>query len=126
MPELCPCGSALPYDDCCGRLHSAAAAAPTALALMRSRYSAFAVGDQAYLLRTWHLSTRPEYLALDPEQLWTRLVVLATTAGGLLDREGTVEFRAECTRAGRSEVLHERSRFVREGGAWLYVSALPS
>jgi SEC-C motif-containing protein len=126
VPELCPCGSALPYDACCGRLHSGAASAPTALALMRSRYSAFAVDDLAYLLRTWHLSTRPQRLVLDPDQRWSRLVVLATTGGGLLDREGTVEFRAECSRGGRSEALHERSRFVREAGAWLYVSALPS
>ena len=121
----CPCGSGAPYDDCCGRYHRGAATAPTAEALMRSRYSAFAVGDPAYLLRTWHPSTRPRTLTLDPDQQWSRLVVLAGTGGGLLDTEGTVEFRALWVHRGRSDALHERSRFVREDGQWLYVGALP-
>jgi SEC-C motif-containing protein len=121
----CPCGSGRPLDDCCGRFHRDEAAAPTAEALMRSRYSAFAVGDPAYLLRTWHPSTRPRSIVLDPDQEWTRLVVLRTTGGGLLESEGTVEFRALWVHRGRTDALHEHSRFVREGGQWLYVGALP-
>ena len=62
----CPCGLADDYDACCGRFH-AGTPAPTAEALMRSRYSAFAVGDAGYLLRTWHPSRRPADLALDPD-----------------------------------------------------------
>ena len=58
----CPCGTGLPYDDCCGPLHAGSTAAATAEQLMRSRYSAFAVGDAAYLLATWHPSTRPAAL----------------------------------------------------------------
>lgn len=115
----CPCGLGDPYAACCGRFH-AGAQAPTAERLMRSRYSAFAVGDDAYLRRTWHPSTRPRRIALDPEQRWTRLVILAVGAGGLFDSEGTVEFRARSS-AGE---LHERSRFVREKGAWLYIDGL--
>lgn len=92
---------------------------------MRSRYSAFAVGDPAYLLRTWHPSTRPRSIVLDPDQEWTRLVVLRTTGGGLLESEGTVEFRALWVHRGSTDALHEHSRFVREGGEWLYVGALP-
>ena len=92
---------------------------------MRSRYSAFAVGDPAYLLRTWHSTTRPRRITLDAGEEWTRLVVLATTGGGLSDAEGTVEFRALSTPRGRSESLHERSQFLREDGRWAYVTALP-
>jgi SEC-C motif-containing protein len=84
---------------------------------MRSRYSAFAVGDPAYLLATWHPSTRPRTLALDPDVRWIGLVVLATTGGTMLAAEGTVEFRAH----HRSGSQHERSRFVREAGRWFYV-----
>jgi hypothetical protein len=71
MDELaCPCGLGDDYESCCGRFH-AGAPAPTAEALMRSRYSAFAVGDAGYLLRTWHPAGRPQNLSLDPALRWT-------------------------------------------------------
>jgi SEC-C motif-containing protein len=89
---------------------------------MRSRFSAFAVGDPAYLRRTWHPSTRPGSLRLDPDQRWTRLEILGRAGGGLFDAEGTVEFRAHFTRGGRPGRLHETSRFVRGDGEWLYVA----
>lgn len=84
---------------------------------MRSRYTAFVIIDEAYLLWTWHPETSPGPLELDPEQRWTGLEVLVTTGGGLVDQEGTVEFRASSS-AG---VLHERSRFARVDGRWVYV-----
>lgn len=87
---------------------------------MRSRFSAFAVGDEAYLLATWHLTTRPPELVLDAEMAWTRLEIV-TASGGPFDREGIVEFRAHYRNAGHRGVLHERSRFVRDGSVWLYV-----
>ena len=62
----CVCGLPAPYDDCCGRFHRGDATAPTAERLMRSRFSAFGVGDEAYLLRTWHPSTRPPLIDFDP------------------------------------------------------------
>jgi SEC-C motif-containing protein len=99
----CPCGLGDDYDACCGRLH-AGAPAPTAEALMRSRYSAFAVGDHGYLLRTWHPSARPETLALDPDVQWTRLAVLETQDGGLFDSAGTVQFRAVYVQDGKRGV----------------------
>jgi branched-chain amino acid transport system ATP-binding protein len=74
---------------------------------MRSRYSAFAVGDARYLLDTWHTGTRPRSLRLDPAVRWTGLEVLATTGGGFLDAEGTVEFRASSTGPGGPDVLHD-------------------
>ncbi len=91
---------------------------------MRSRYSAFALGDAAYLLETWHSTTRPRSLDLDPAVRWTGLDVLATTGGALLEAEGTVEFRAHHRLDGRSGAQHERSRFVREGGRWRYLDGI--
>ncbi|PPK93113.1 SEC-C motif-containing protein [Kineococcus xinjiangensis] len=121
----CPCGLGDPYAVCCGRLHAGEAQAATAELLMRSRFSAFAVGDGPYLLRTWHPSTRPAELDPDPDVSWVRLDVLGGSGGGFLDAEGVVEFRASYRSAEGRGVLHERSRFVKEGGRWLYVAALP-
>lgn len=92
---------------------------------MRSRYAAFAVGEDGYLLRSWHSSTRPGRLALDPGQRWTGLTVLDTDRGGLFDAAGEVEFDARYRAAGQPGVVRERSRFVREGGCWVYLDAVP-
>jgi SEC-C motif domain protein len=88
---------------------------------MRSRYSAFALGLPEYLLTTWHPSTRPETLELDPALQWRRLDILAASRGGMLDSEGTVEFRAHFRGAAERGTLHELSRFTRADGAWTYV-----
>ncbi|WP_209313969.1 YchJ family protein [Blastococcus sp. TF02A-35] len=122
-PRRCPCGSGLPYDGCCGPLHAGERAAATAEQLMRSRYSAFAVGDPSYLLATWHPTTRPRDLELDPGTRWTGLQVVSTAGGGMLAAEGTVEFVARYVHDGAAGEQRERSRFVREGGAWRYVDA---
>ena len=116
----CPCGLGDAFDSCCGRLH-AGAPAPTAESLMRSRYSAFAVGDAGYLLRTWHPSRRPQALTLDPARQWTRLAILETRDGGLFDATGTVAFRAVYLQQGERGVLAETSRFARQDGRWTYV-----
>lgn len=128
MPSvsLCPCGLPRPYDACCGPLHRGEAQAGTAEALMRSRYAAFSRGEVAYLIRTLHHSRRAgldrEGLAESAEQLtWTGLRVLATQAGGADDTTGIVEFEARYRAGAQEGVLHERSRFVREAGAWYYV-----
>jgi SEC-C motif-containing protein len=88
---------------------------------MRSRYSAFAVGDAGYLLRTWHPSGRPSELTLDPDLRWTRLAVLATRDGGLFDATGTVQFRAVYVEQGQRGVHAETSRFIRQDGHWTYL-----
>ncbi|MFE0384113.1 YchJ family protein [Streptomyces bungoensis] len=116
-PRSCPCGRTESYDACCGRFHAGAAAAPTAEALMRSRYSAFVKGDAGYLLRTWHPRTRPERLELDPRMRWTGLEIVDVTGGSAFHGTGTVTFRASY----RGGSLHERSRFERVDGAWVYV-----
>jgi SEC-C motif-containing protein len=121
MGELaCPCGLGDEYESCCGRLH-AGGRAPTAESLMRSRYSAFAVGDAGYLLRTWHPSGRPRTLSLDPALQWTRLAILETRDGGLFDATGTVTFRALFVQHGKRGVVAETSRFVRPDGQWAYL-----
>ncbi|GAA3821966.1 YchJ family protein [Nocardioides panacisoli] len=117
----CPCGSGAPYAACCGPLHDGKVPAATAEALMRSRYSAFVVGDVPYLLRTWHPAMRPGSIELDPDQRWTGLAVLATDAGGPGDSKGVVEFRASYAVRGQPGALHEVSRFFRVDGAWVYV-----
>jgi len=121
VSDLCPCGLGDPYGACCGRLHRGDAHAATAEQLMRSRYSAFAVGDGGYLLRTWHPTTRPSSVDLDPAQRWVRLDVLDVRAGGFLDVEGEVAFEARYRWDGERGVLRERSRFVRDDGRWSYL-----
>ncbi|MFC4149638.1 YchJ family protein [Micromonospora mangrovi] len=121
----CPCGTGVPYADCCGLLHGGGSTAATAEALMRSRFTAFAVGDADYLRRSWHSSTRPARLRLEPDQRWTRLEILDTDRGGLFDTAGTVRFRAHYREAGRPGTVDEHSRFVREDGRWVYLDALP-
>ena len=110
--------------ECCGRLHDGTAPAGTAEQLMRSRYSAFVLGDARYLLATWHPTTRPRTLDLDADVRWTGLEVLATTGGTLFAPEGTVEFRAHYLRDGEAGAQHENSRFVREGGHWNYLDGV--
>ncbi|MEU2087772.1 YchJ family protein [Nocardia beijingensis] len=117
----CPCGRGEAFDDCCGPVLSGERPAPTAEALMRSRYTAFAVGDTGYLLRSWHPRTRPRELTLDPAQRWLFLEITGTERGGLFDDSGTVEFVAHYRDADGRGALHETSRFTRADGAWVYL-----
>jgi SEC-C motif-containing protein len=121
--DRCPCLSGNPYDECCGPLH-AGAPAPTAERLMRSRFSAFALGLPAYLLDSWHPSTRPASLELDPAQRWTRLDIVSTRSGGPFDSVGTVAFRAWWRSDTERGTLEETSEFVREAGRWYYVGGV--
>lgn len=118
--SACPCGSGLAYPACCGRWHDGQPA-PTAEALMRSRYSAFVLVLEPYLLATWHASTRPVSLGLagDAATKWLGLEV--RRLGSLDQNHATVEFVARCRIAGRGQRHHEISRFVREDGRWYYV-----
>ncbi|RAG85607.1 hypothetical protein DN069_10875 [Streptacidiphilus pinicola] len=118
---LCPCGTGRPYAFCCGPFHAGNAQAPTAEALMRSRFSAFAKREVPYLLRTWAPETRPPAIDLEPDLRWERLEIVGTTEGGPFHQQGTVEFRAHFREGRGGGVLHENSRFRREDGAWVYV-----
>ncbi len=119
-PTACPCGSTASYDSCCGALHRGARQAETAVELMRSRYSAFVLGEVDHLFRTWHPRTRPAGLVedgLDTGRTWTGLEVLD-------HGEDWVEFDAHYTVDGVAGVQHERSRFEQRAGRWVYVDAL--
>ncbi|WNG83380.1 YchJ family metal-binding protein [Mycobacterium sp. ITM-2016-00316] len=118
----CPCGSGRAYRHCCGPLHDGTAAAATAEALMRSRFSAFARGRADYLLSSWHPGTRPARLELDGQITWRRLQIVDTESGGADDDTGIVEFRAQYLQHGKRHILHERSRCSRaRDGTWRYV-----
>lgn len=91
---------------------------------MRSRFSAFAVEDADYLLRSWHPDTRPPRIEFDTGQRWQRLEILDTTGGSPFHTSGTVTFRAHWTNRGESGELGERSRFERHEGAWVYVDGV--
>lgn len=116
----CPCGKPVAYEACCGRCHAGTPAA-NAEALMRSRYSAYVLGLEPYLLATWHPSTRPASLdlAATPAPKWLGLEVKRHEATG--PDAARVEFVARYKVGGRAHRLHEVSRFVREEGRWFYL-----
>ena len=126
MPDApCPCGrltakgQPLNFAECCGRWQDQPA--PDAESLMRSRYSAFVREDAACLLATWHPTTRPASLDFDAGTRWLGLQVRAHRV--VDETHAEVEFVARSRPAGPGPAvrLHERSRFVREGGRWFYV-----
>lgn len=119
----CPCGSEHHLDACCGQFHRGAAA-PTAQALMRSRFTAYVLGNWEYLLQTWHPDFRPVAINLDPDQVWTRLRILETHQGGSQDHVGTVHFRAHYRVGNERDVQEEKSNFVRVGDRWLYTDGV--
>jgi SEC-C motif-containing protein len=125
-PRACPCGRTgdrgrpLDFAQCCGRyLPPSQAAAPDAQALMRSRYCAYVLGHEDYLLATWHPSTRPDEARFEPGTRWLGLQVRAHRQVDPAHAE--VEFVARYRAGGRGHRLHECSRFVHEAGRWYYV-----
>ncbi len=118
--QPCPCGSGDRFDGCCAPLLRGAEA-PSAERLMRSRYTAFVVGDARHLLETWHPGTRPAELDLSPSLRWTGLEIVDVVDGGDGDTRGVVEFRAHWRDGSERGVLAERSRFVRQSGRWWYL-----
>lgn len=117
----CPCDSGDAFNACCGRLLSGQVTAATALVLMRSRYAAYTLGDAAYLLATWHPSTRPTSLEHDVgnQPKWIGLTIRNHRQRD--PDHAVVEFIARYRIQGRAQRLHETSRFVREDGLWFYV-----
>lgn len=130
----CPCSSGESLGNCCARylgtedgVGGSPAFPPTAEALMRSRFSAFALGDADYLLRTWHPDERPDSLELDSDQQWYLLEILGTTRGAPFDSDGVVSFRAHYRSAANRKLrdsFTETSSFAKVGQQWLYIKAL--
>jgi SEC-C motif domain protein len=117
----CPCGSDAEYFQCCGRYLTGKEIPHTAEQLMRSRYCAFVLCDESYLLATWHPDARPSKVRLNKQQRWLGLSIRATEGGGLDDMTGTVDFVARFKVEGKGHRLHEISRFEKIDGRWYYL-----
>lgn len=117
----CPCGTDLQYINCCGRYLDNGEIADTAEILMRSRYTAYALNREDYLLATWYHSTRPILLGLAnrPHNQWLKLTMKRHEQS--TPDLAIVEFVAHYRTNGRAHRLHEISRFVREEGRWFYI-----
>ena len=128
IEKSCPCGTGLSTNACCGRYHSGEPA-PTPEALMRSRYSAFALNLCDYLLDTWHASTRPNELLPDLQTHWKCLIIIkeepAFQQALSQTNIGYIHFRAYFKERARWHRLEENSRFVFEQNRWWYVDGTP-
>ena len=117
---LCFCGSAIPFQDCCGKYIDGKEKTPTALALMKSRYSAYATQQTDYLLNTTHSSQRKYYSKADTLSWatangWQKLEIISFT-------ENTVEFKAYFLDENKqNQIHHEFSTFKKENDSWFYV-----
>ncbi|MGZ5051118.1 MAG: YchJ family protein [Methylobacter sp.] len=122
---LCRCGSGLAYAECCGLFHSGEKKPATAEALMRSRFSAYALHNAGYLQDTWDAAGRPEAIDFSKENAeWTRLEISHTKKGGVKDSKGVVEFKAYYLQDGEEYVMNEISQFVKRAGGWFYLDGV--
>ena len=129
MNKLCPCGSNLPYLECCELVISSKREAATCEELMRSRYTAFTMANGDYLMGCHHSDTRQVKEAVHIKKWagsvqWMGLVILNSQNGDVMDETGYVEFRALFMEEGEMQQIHEKSLFKRENGKWVYVSGI--
>ncbi len=130
LGRRCYCGSAALFGQCCWPVIDQQRDAPTAETLMRSRFSAYCIQNEAHLLRSWAPSTRPSRVSFSTIQEWLGLEIRSTFQGGLLDQTGRVEFVASFETAvsesgPRAEsAIHELSSFERHEGRWVYVNGV--
>ncbi len=122
----CPCGSNMVFDQCCGPLLSGERNPPTAEALMRARYSAFAKAEIDFLTESLHPAHRHDHDAAATRRWvqnseWLDLEILSCDAGGEQDEEGMVEFIATFKEKGAVRRHHERSIFSKKNGRWYFV-----
>jgi len=115
----CPCGGTS-YEQCCGRFIAGGEVPQTAVELMRSRYTAYVLRDEAYLRVTWDERTLPD-MQLAAEELGLKWLGLEVRQNSQAGDNATVEFVARYKVGGKAERLHEVSRFVRHQGRWFYV-----
>jgi SEC-C motif-containing protein len=127
----CPCGSGAPYADCCGPFHRGEREAPTAALLMRSRYSAFALGDAEYLLRTLHADhddrarPRDEVLrSLRATSQTLRFMGLAVLDHRERGGSAQVLFHARVFEKGQERSFVELSDFLRDAEGWRYLAGV--
>jgi SEC-C motif-containing protein len=117
----CYCGNTAEYSSCCGAYLDGFEIPQTAEQLMRSRYCGFVLRNEAYLLATWHPTTRPSRVRMDEQQNWLGLRIRSIEKGGGEDSTGNVEFVARFKIAGKGHRLHELSRFEKIDGRWFYL-----
>lgn len=123
--EKCPCGSGSAFEACCGPIIQGTPA-PTAEALMRSRYTAYVLGDVDHIDRTHAAEIRDTFDRSEAESLargveWAGLEIRSVSGGGTADDTGTVEFTSRYKKDGQVNVHHEKSAFRRDDGQWVYV-----
>ena len=121
----CPCGSGRPYGECCEPYITGKLKPPTAEALMRSRYSAYAGHAIDYIINTCVRTgkeniDRQSTRDWSEQSTWLGLTIIAVEKGGITDTEGIVEFKASYERDGLKDIHHERASFKKENGEWLY------
>ena len=120
-PSFCPCESGKPYNTCCEPAHNGSPAL-TAEALMRSRYTAYVLGLEDYLLKTWATETRPTTLNLADETQTKWLGLQVKRVENTSETSAIVEFVARYKIGGKAERIHEISQFVRVEGCWYYLA----
>lgn len=123
----CYCCSGKEFEDCCQPFINGKAKPKTAEELMRSRYSAFAIGAVEYILRSTHSSVRKFHDAESIENwaqssVWQKLEIISKTGGEAKDKKGTIEFKAYFLDAEKDpQIHHELSNFAKELGKWFFV-----
>jgi SEC-C motif-containing protein len=127
--KTCPCGSAKNYSDCCEPIISGSKKASTAEILMRSRYTAFAVGNLDHVENTHLESTRSELdmasvKAWATNSEWLGLEILKTEKGSESDSVGKVEFKCKFIFNGSEQIHHELSSFEKVNGTWFFVDGV--
>ncbi|BBP43572.1 YchJ family protein [Thiosulfativibrio zosterae] len=123
MMQLCPCGSNESYQNCCQPYHQGTLWPRTAEALMRSRYSAFALQNADYLLKTWAKTTRPGQFSFEKGLIWQGLEIVEVVKGQIKDKRGQVHFKASYRlEPNESGILEELSQFKKDSaGHWMYI-----
>ncbi len=119
--KLCKCGSGKAYSTCCEPYHLALKLPETAEQLMRSRYTAYALLNKDYLLKTWHESTRPDNLEFENGLSWQKLTICSTKKGRAKEAKGWVSFEAIFQIGFSQEIMKEKSYFVKNRQGWVYV-----
>ena len=123
--KTCPCGSGKKYEDCCKKYIKKTLIPPTAELLMRSRYTAYVIGDFDYILETHDPATvsdvsRDSIVAWSESSEWEGLEIVKTKAGKVKDKKGIVEFKAYYRSSGEDHIHHEKSFFIKIKGRWYY------
>ncbi|WP_319371715.1 YchJ family protein [uncultured Ilyobacter sp.] len=122
---VCPCKSGKKYEECCKKYIKGTLLPPTAELLMRSRYTAYTIGDIDYILETHDPETvsdisRDTVLAWSESSKWQGLEIVNIKSGKVRDKKGIVEFKVYYTVEEKNQVHHERSQFIKTKGRWYY------